>query len=247
MPEMSVVSIETAYKGKVGLERRAFCSAFIEKKQDAFRRLERDVFAKIESNGERVTCHKGCSACCVAYIQASIQECEAIVYYLYENPTTLDSFLERYSRWRERMRSLGNPFLRCDEVLHQQYQGELSQSDQGILLGALSLYQEQDIPCCFLSDGACSIYSVRPYACVNHYVTTPAAWCRAGDWCEPQSPHRPRIYMTGVDDLYDISFYHENLRRPIVGFMPTMVYRILTGGLEYIAELTGFERLSAKG
>jgi hypothetical protein len=77
-------------------------------------------------------------------------------------------------------------------------------------------------------------------------VTTPAEWCRAENWCNPGFPNRPKIYMTSIDDLYDCSFYQGSLGRPVIGFMPTTVYRILTGGLEYVSELTGIETLVAE-
>jgi hypothetical protein len=83
------------------------------------------------------------------------------------------------------------------------------------------------------------IHEVRPYVCANHLVTTPASWCRAENWCDPDAPHHPRIYMTAIDELYETVFYPQNLAKPVVGFMPTMVYRIMTEGDRYIRRLTG--------
>lgn len=243
MPELDIISAAAAYAGLIGEQRERFCSRFSQEKQEAFQAIEGEIFAKIAAGGETATCHKGCSVCCVLFIEASIQECEAIVYSLYRGPDKMSRFLQRYEDWRLQMRLRGNPFDRCEEVLHGEQEDNLSQSDQEVLLRALSWYHRQNLTCPFLDHGVCSIYEVRPYACSNHYVTTPAEWCAAENWCNPRFPHRPRIYMTDTDRLYGLSFYHGNLRRPVVSFAPTTVYRILTEGLEYVARLTGIDTL----
>jgi Fe-S-cluster containining protein len=246
MNELDIIPAGEAYAGRIGKEREEFCVGFTSQKQHVFRRIQSDIFKQIQANGEVISCHKGCSVCCVLYVEAEVQECEAIVYHLYRNPGTMDHFLRQYGAWRKRMRQLGAPFARSEEILHQHKQERPGQSDQKTLLQALASYHEQDMPCSFLDAGACSIYAVRPYACVNHYVTTPAEWCQARNWCNPDFPNRPKIRMTNIDDLYDCSFYHGNLGRPVIGFMQTMVYRILTGGLEYVSELTGLRALAVE-
>jgi hypothetical protein len=45
--------------------------------------------------------------------------------------------------------------------------------------------------------------------------------------------------MTSLDDVRGLEFYHGPLSRPVIGFMPTTVRRILGEGLDYIAALTG--------
>ena len=143
------------------------------------------------------------------------------------------------------MRSLGGAFALCEDILHRNGQERLSQVDQAMLLKALASYQQQNMPCSFLDGGECSIYEVRPYVCANHYVTTPEAWCQAENWCNPDFPNRPRIYMTELEEIDDRSFYLGNLSRPVISFFQTTVYRILTGGMPYVAEMAGFETLTA--
>ncbi len=242
MPELDIISAAAAYAGRIGEQRERFCYRFCEKKQEAFRAIEEEIFAKIAAKAETATCSKGCSVCCVLFIEASVQECEAIVYSLYRSPDKLSQFLKRYEDWRLQMRLRGDPFERCEEILHGQ-QEDLGQSDRETLLHALASYQRQNMICPFLDRGACSIYEVRPYACSNHYVTTPAEWCAAENWCNPGFPHRPKIYMTDTERLYDLAFYHRDLGKPVVSFVPTTVYRILTEGLDYIARLTGINTL----
>lgn len=238
-----IIDRKQAFSGNIGKQREEFCAGFSRRKQESFRRIESEISDKIFARGETTTCRKGCSVCCVLYIEANIQECEAIAYYLYEHPQVLNSFLDRYERWREIIRGLGSPFSLCDRILHQRSQEKLTGSDQTALLSVLRRYQEQNIPCSFLDDRVCSIYEVRPYVCANHFVTTPEAWCRSENWCNSTFPSRPKIYMTTIDEINDFSFYHRSLGKPVMGFMPTTVYRILTEGLNYIADATGLENL----
>jgi Fe-S-cluster containining protein len=235
----SVVSRELAYAGETGSRREKFCLDYTSAKRKVFSRLQSEIFARIEADRAIVTCHQGCSACCVEYIEADIQECEAIVYYLYQRPELLNSFLERYEEWRYTMRRLGGPFALCEEFVHRQGGFDLTPDDQSLLLKAMSSYHEQGIPCPFLGSDACSIHEVRPYVCLNHYVTTPSEWCREKDWYGPDPSRRPRIYMTSLDQVHGLEFYQGALSRPVIGFMPTTVYRILSEGLKYIVALTG--------
>jgi Fe-S-cluster containining protein len=243
MSQYTVISTEKAYHGEIGIQRRKFCTNFINQKKATFHRIERDIFAQIEAHGETVTCRKGCPVCCVLYIEANIQECEAISYYLYENRQVLNSFIKRYELWRDKMKQLGGSFALCERILHQPTGKQLSNNDMSEMLFVLKKYQEQNIPCSFLDNGACSIHEVRPYVCANHFVSTPAEWCRTENWCNPAFPDRPKIYMTTIDEIDDLFFYKGNLAKPVIGFMPTMAYRILTEGLDYIAEATGLESL----
>jgi Fe-S-cluster containining protein len=232
-----------AFKGKIGRQREVFCVEFTRQKKESYHRIQNEITKQIETRDEKVTCHKGCSACCVLYIEASIQESEAIVYFLYHKPDLLSGFLGRYDFWRYQMRQLGDPFNRCEQILHEQREEELTRNDQQTLLDTLRLYHIQDISCPFLCDGICTIYEVRPYVCANHYVTTPSEGCQAVNWCNPAFPDRPMIYMTDIDEIYDLSFYFNNLSKPVIGFVPTTVYSILTEGLTYISKITGITGL----
>ncbi len=242
MVVISIIPFQTAYGGPGGRERREFCLRFTRAKGEVFSRIQGDIFAMIQSKGETTTCRKGCSVCCVHYIEANIQECEAIAYYLHENPELMESFLDRYAAWRSAMRRLGDPFAFCEEIMHQKGEHDLTSLDQQSLVEAMSHYQQQGIPCPFLDDGSCSIYAVRPYVCANHYVTTPSEWCGPGQICD-SGARRPLVYMTDIDELYDLSFYRQGLPKPAIGFAPTNVFRILTEGAGFLEEATRGECL----
>jgi Fe-S-cluster containining protein len=140
------------------------------------------------------------------------------------------------------MRQINSSFAMCEAILHQMPEYEVSAADQAVLLEVLKKYQEQKIPCSFLEGGDCSIHVVRPYVCANHCVSTPEAWCRSENWYDPNYANRPRIYMTNIDELYETGFYVNDLAKPVIGFMPAMVYRILTEGAAYIQKLTRHEK-----
>jgi hypothetical protein len=239
-------NMTNAYKGHIGQQREIFCAEFIRQKKESYNRIQSEILKQIEAKNEKVTCHKGCSDCCVLYIEANIQESEAIVCFLYQRQDILSGFLKRYDLWRHRMRQSGDPFSNCERILHEGRQEKISRSDQYILLDTLRLYHEQNITCPFLCDGVCTIYEVRPYVCANHYVTTPREWCKAVNWCNPDFPDRPMVYMTEIDEIGDLSFYYHNLSKPVVGFVPTTVYNILTNGLNYICDVTGMTGLLSK-
>jgi hypothetical protein len=239
MKNNNVIDMQSAYHGEFGSLRKQFCIDFTGNKQISLRRIDDEIVKLIAAVGTKITCRKGCPACCVLYIQANVQECEAIAYHLYENQRLLDSFIQKYEKWRIRIRQLGGAFALCEQILHHDPKLLISKDDQAAMLEVLKRYQEQNIPCSFLEEGACSIHAVRPYVCANHYVTTPEIWCRAENWCNPSYPHRPKIYMTDIDELDERKYYPQDLDKPVIGFMPTMVYRILTEGFSYLSEITG--------
>ncbi len=242
MNNSTFIVSSTAYAGEAGKLRQDFCLDYTSKKKKSLQRINDEISKQVNDRGETITCRKGCPVCCVAYIEANIQECEAIAFYLYEHPTILDSFLVRYNKWRSIMRQINGSFAMCEAILHQDPGLKLSGDDQVVLLEVLKKYQEQNIPCSFLEGGDCSIHEVRPYVCANHFVSTPEAWCRSENWYEPNSANRPRIYMTNIDELYETGFYVNDLAKPVIGFMPAMVYRILTEGAAYIQKLTRHEK-----
>jgi hypothetical protein len=69
-----------------------------------------------QAKGERMTCRKGCFFCCLLHVEATIQECEVIVYYLYQNEDALKSFLKNYPRWRNKIRENGDIFKELGEA-----------------------------------------------------------------------------------------------------------------------------------
>ena len=90
--------------------RKDFCIRYIKHKQEVVKDIEKTQLEMAKSKGETITCQKGCHFCCVQFVDASIQDSEAIVYYLYENESVLNNFLQAYPTWREKVRNSGDSF-----------------------------------------------------------------------------------------------------------------------------------------
>lgn len=228
---------ELAYKGRSGEMRRKFCIDYIKTKNTAFDKLYRQLTGKIEERGEKITCHKGCSTCCVLYIEASVCECELIVYYLYENPDVFFIFLEQYPEWRRLIGQYGDPLIDCEMMIAEmRREDRWDDETQHELDSKLVDYQLLGVPCPFLYDDICIIHAVKPYACANHLVTSPA------DWCSPFHPARPVLYRSDkIEEMNDLTLYGYELEKAVIASMPRTVYEILRGGLPYISEITGID------
>ena len=199
-----------AYQGKIGKQRQDFCIDYIRLKQKVYKDMEEEVIGRAEASGEIITCQKGCSFCCVVYIEASIRECEAIVYYLYQDEKVLSHFLVNYSRWRQQLRAYGDLFQRYEQALRETREAGHSAETQQALADALFLYKMQNIACPFLNNDLCLIHRVRPYTCAAHFVTSPA------ELCSPHNPAESKVYKATVpDDLNDTAFYYQELDKPI--------------------------------
>ena len=228
-----------AYKGGIGKEREEFCISYIRHKIAVFEQIQQEISDQIEHNGKKFTCRKGCPYCCVLYIEADIQECEAIVYYLYHNSNVLSIFLEQYPIWRQKTGKYGDLLMIHYQALHKMRREEYAVINQiEELADTLLDYQWLNVPCPFLRDNMCLIYEVRPYVCATHYTTSPA------EWCSPLNPFQSDVYRTETrGDKSDLSFYHEQLGEPVISSMPLLVYEILEGGFSYLANVTGLKSL----
>jgi Fe-S-cluster containining protein len=231
---------EVAYIGKVGRLREDFCIDFISRKQEAFEKIYREQ--KRMTLYEEITCSKGCSNCCILSVGASIQEGEAIVYYLYHNDDALQYFLKAYSEWRAKIKAHENLFNRelpCNAKTNPRIAGGL----QYKIIDDLTeyAYSRLNIPCPFLREGVCSIYEVRPLVCAGLIATTPP------ERCNPLCRERAKQYQISNDyflaDGATYSFYGKELEKPVWSIMPVMVYNIIEYGLEWVLAVTGTESL----
>lgn len=242
------INKEIAYRGQLGLRRKVFCADYITRKRIILNQMTKSQWEEAQAKSERITCTKGCSFCCLLHVEATIQECEAIIFYLYQNEGALKSFLKKYTQWRNRIRESGDIFKELGELSREvfafQFKHGKTRSDyvvrkQEAFSQAQAQYAKQNIDCPFLEDGLCSIYEIRPYNCAGFYVTTPPGWCN------PLDPHEPKIYRSKLpgEVIFDFSFYHRRLRTPVFTFMPIAVYEILSGGYGYLSTIPGFENL----
>jgi hypothetical protein len=232
-----LLSREVAYGGAIGQKRAAFCIEYIDNKRKILEKFRADQIRTVTDNGETVSCGRGCSHCCLAYMQANIQECEAIVYYLYQQESVLASFLINYREWREKLRQNGDIFQECGQLWENKSKPGAGGADHLALQEAEKRYQQQNLHCPFLCDDGCLIYDVRPFTCAALVSSSPSGWCN------PSSANRAKTYVTRIPEIYDSSFYYSKIDQVILGFMPLVVYGILKDGYYLLSKIPGLEDL----
>ena len=122
----------------------------------------------VEAQGERVSCCKGCGACCRQLVPISEIEARQLRDLVAELPEPRRSqVLTRFHQARERLAQAG--------VLERLEHPERFADEQ---LRSLGLeYFRLAIACPFLEDESCSIHPDRPLACREYLVTSPAEHC----------------------------------------------------------------------
>lgn len=241
VPDLLKLNREIAYRGRVGRLRERYCIEQLRYMKACHQQIARDQIAYVEARGETLSCRKGCSFCCYFYVEASLQECEAIVYYLYHNESALNGFLERYFPWREALEQNGDLFEGCEQIFTEMLLSGVSKQGEQAFEEALRLYRKQNIGCPFLVKDLCQIYEVRPATCAGLSVTT------SPDRCNPQNFDDPKCNLTVVDGaMFDLSFYYRRLSRPSLLFMPVAVYGILEGSFSYLSRFPGLRNLAAE-
>jgi Fe-S-cluster containining protein len=239
-PNPFIFNKAIAYKGVIGRQRQDFCIKYIAKKNKDFNLIQRTQIEETTKRGETISCREGCCSCCSLYVEAPIQECEAIVYWLYQNDEVLTTFLQKYPLWRDRIRENGDLFKQCGEFWNTERTADNAQILMPKYDEIQQRYFKQNIPCPFLHNSKCSIYDVRPYLCAAHIAISPR------EWCDPDSPNKPKVRTAvPLEIMYDCSFYYKNLSQHIIAFMPIAIYEILKVGTLYFSEgrVPGLEHL----
>jgi hypothetical protein len=240
-PKLDVFRLnkEIAYAGSIGKKRKDFCIDFIKKKKETISDIQAGQVQAAAKNGEKITCHDGCAYCCLFYMHASIQECEAIVYYLYNNEDAYEAYLKNYANWREKLRQNGDIFQKCAQLWYEKIAPGAGLKESQAFNDESVRYRDQNLRCPFLNNGSCSIYEVRPFLCAGTVATTPGEWCY-------KSKNSPKIYKTQSAAIFDKSFYYKEIDEFILTFFPITVYYILEGGYKMLARITGLEDLEEK-
>jgi Fe-S-cluster containining protein len=123
-----------------------------------------------ETPERRVTCAKGCSACCEAQpVPVTPPEAYALAQLVSRLPQPRQSEVkEAFAAAVGRLRDAGlyDVYMRNRQDLSREAAREVTVRYFGL-----------KIACPFLVDHACSIYSERPFVCRQYLVTTPAELC----------------------------------------------------------------------
>jgi len=229
------------YVGTLGRRREAFCSQYIEHKRKLIELISNKQIQEMKSIGKAVSCRKGCSFCCDEIFPVSLQEGEAIAYYLYRHEKALHAFVQAFPRWLAEARKHEDIFIRREQIETKGFSGQISFEEMQKALGKeAESYWKLHIPCPFLNGGECLIYEVRPWTCVNLFSTTPL------EWCSPSSVEKPNLHLTSLTELplpIDLPFWDDRIEVIYHGNVSDMVYKILTGGMKFLSEIPGLGKV----
>jgi hypothetical protein len=240
--DLIALSRKVAYEGKIGRRRQEFCEAFIRTKQEYIRRINLGQKQKIQAAGETITCRGGCqySSCCYEYVDASLREIEAIVYFLYQNESILKRFLKQYQVWEQKVYQ--------DQSLMQALESQSrNQSEQGQASGMRRVYEQyynRHIFCPFFNtdNNSCLIYDVRPFNCAGYVVTSPLSCC-APDYTGTVPVQRD---LPVEDDFEKTRFYFNQIEKLIFVCMPKAVYELLTRSYFYLSTFPGLQGIESE-
>src|SRR5262249_10382841 len=122
----------------------------------------------LEEQGRKISCKKGCGACCRQLVLISEVEARRIDELVQELPEPQRTLVRaRFAEARRRLEEAGllDQLSRAEEWTDQLYQGLATD------------YFQLRIPCPFLEDESCSIHPDRPITCREYLVTSPAPNC----------------------------------------------------------------------
>ena len=135
-------------------------------------RLIEAVVALHEKAGERISCRKGCSACCrVQPVPVTPPEAAALARLVEALPEPRRRAVHAsFAAARERLRTAGlyDVFIRRDPGITRE-----------TATAAAHRYIGLGLTCPFLIDDVCSIYPDRPFVCRQYFVTSPPELCTA--------------------------------------------------------------------
>lgn len=225
-----------AYEGEIGRKRRKFCETMQKFMGKYYRTVMAHSNEVAKAAGKTITCAPGCSYCCCQFISTSLQEAEAIVFYLYDQgKDNLDFFINAYEAWRQRTKQL--------EIFDQLMQlGQAAISDdqtvKKLYMALAEQYSELNIPCPFLKENRCIIYRARPKVCASYVACSPP------DHCDVTNDLKHDAFMTM--DYNAIVPYPFSPDAMIYANAPLLVYELLKGGYMYLSNMPGLEGLESQ-
>lgn len=122
----------------------------------------------VEASGEKISCKKGCGACCSQAVP--LAEIEA-----YQIAELVENFAEpRRSEIKDRF---SKAFFHFAEIGWFEKLSECAGQTHKEQEKVVMEYFYEGISCPFLEEGSCSIHEDRPLACREYLVTTPSENC----------------------------------------------------------------------
>ena len=122
----------------------------------------------VESHGDKISCQKGCGACCRHLVFISEMEARHIRDVIERLPEPRRTLVRlRFGQARTRLEKAGL----IDSLLHPE------KWTQQVYQALANRYFQQQVACPFLEEESCSIHPDRPITCREYLVTSPAAHC----------------------------------------------------------------------
>lgn len=122
----------------------------------------------VEGEGKRISCRKGCGACCRQLVPISEVEARHLAALVEALPEPRRSQVRaRFDEARRRLAEAG--LLETLRFRQEWAEGECHPVGEA--------YFRQGIPCPFLEEESCSIHPDRPIVCREYLVTSPAEQC----------------------------------------------------------------------
>ena len=233
-PDYFSINRAAAYNGLIGRQREAFCVDYTAFKAAKLAEIDQALKQEVASTGVNISCSRGCAHCCTQFVVASLQECECIIYYLYKHEKELGHFIRTFGDWRDNILKIESCFRKINDLGEKINLGQATEEDRRLFGEESRVYANQNNPCPFLIEGACSIYEVRPYVCANYFSVSPP------EWCQPSHPStRQAIHMKiGLQLGNDLPYFALPKGDRIISSMPFLVYRILEEGYAALSSVT---------
>lgn len=226
------VNKEIAYLGDFGKIREQFCLDQQEQLKDINEKIYQQQLEEANNCNKTISCQRGCTMCCSQYITASLQECEAIVHYLYNHERKLSSFIRNYKKWKNSMDEHKGFLDEFHQAYSEMWDSGFEEEKRRKVEELGAKYAKFKIPCPFLKEDACMIYDIRPLVCSCQVAVTPP------EYCDPENPDsvKQELILMIPENFQYIPFYHESFNEMNLSGMclPYVVYNLLEGGYLYL-------------
>lgn len=128
---------------------------------------------RVSATGQKISCAKGCAACCRMLVPVSAPEAFALRDMVAALPEDRRQIIHR---------ALAGTTARLERAGLLSQLRHVAETDRPIADEAMEpinrAYYALKLPCPYLENEACSIYEDRPAACRELLVTSPADWCQ---------------------------------------------------------------------
>jgi len=175
--------------------------------QDVANEVINVAIVESENNGKKITCQKGCGACCSQLVPISETEIRYIAKMIKSMPKVKKQKLMH--RFKEAKKAFEGAGL-WDELMHPQTLPIERRREFGLA------YFDVKQDCPFLEDGACSIHKDRPIACREYLVTSDPEFCNNPKEGKIDGVKVSNAPSNALGQLYDDDVNHTSNWVPLI-------------------------------